>query len=174
MRWPVRLLIGGAAALLVACALLGTALARPAAREHRAALARWSARPFGDYRLAAQDELCTYEVLVRRGRVNSSFRDSCQFRARPIDALFRVIERDGEVTASCGARGCLCETLTHVWASYHPRLGYPTEIVVAVEIRPRWLSPDFWRALFAAGSPPSCSGANRRTISVLAVEPLHR
>jgi hypothetical protein len=169
-RW---LIAGGAAALLLGA--LGGMTFRPAAVDaHAQALARWQRRPFADYRLVVQDEHCTYDVLVRGGRVNSSYRDSCRFQARSVDALFEVVERDGEVTPNCGTRGCLCETLTRVRATYHAQLGYPTEILVAVTIRPRWGSPDLWRLLLSTGSSPRCDATNQRTIAVLAVEPLPR
>jgi hypothetical protein len=168
-------LLGAAvAALLLACALAGLTLPSPAEglRERGAALARWQARPFADYRLVVQDESCYYDVHVRNGQVSSSFRDSCLFQARSVDALFDVADRDRRVTPNCGTRGCLCETLTRVAASYHPQLGYPKLLEVAVEIRTNWLSPDVWRSLIATGATPHCDATNSRTITVLAVEPL--
>ncbi|MEN9937335.1 MAG: hypothetical protein RLZZ387_3914 [Chloroflexota bacterium] len=170
-RW---LLAASAGLLLLACAALALSVARPgeSARTYADARARWQSRPFGDYRIVAQDERCTYDVLVRRGKVNSSLRDSCSFRARPVDALFALVERDREVTLSCGARACMCEALTLVRAAYHPQLGYPTEIRVTVQMRPRWLSLDVWRTVLSTGAPPFCGGTNTRTISVLIVDPL--
>jgi hypothetical protein len=168
-----RWLLLGALAAALACAL-GWALLVVDARgvEQREARARWAARPFGDYRLVAQDEHCTYDVLVRRGQVNAGLGDGCNFRARAIDALFALASRDREASAVCGPRGCLCEVVTHVRADYHPRLGYPTELRIAAEMRPLWRSPDVWRALLATGRAPSCGGATSRTVTVLAVEPL--
>lgn len=170
-RWWAAGAVGFA--LVAGCAVL---LAWPAeARVANAeARARWAARPFESYRLVTQDERCESEVVVRRGQVNANSTDGCTMRARPIEALFELIERDREASPVCGARGCLCELVTRVAASYHPQLGYPTEITVLASIRPLWTSAETWRVFLSTGQPPPCSGGSSRTISVLAVEPLRR
>lgn len=175
VRGLARWLAAGVAAALVACAL-GAALRTPpaaAAPAHAEALARWRARTFADYELVVQEDNCTYDVRVRRGHVTSGRFDLCSRQARPVDALFQIVERDREVTPACGPRGCLCETLTRVRADYDPQLGYPTTIAIAAETRTRWESPDVWRELLASGSLPRCAAASRRTLSIL-VEPLQR
>lgn len=161
-------------ALALACAAVATLWPGDPRAATAAARARWDARPFESYRLITQDDRCESEVIVRRGQVNAGNPDSCTMRARPIEALFALVERDREVSPVCGPRGCLCELVTRVAATYHPQLGYPTEIVVAASIRPIWTSAATWRVFLSTGRPPPCAGGSRRTISVVAVEPLRR
>jgi hypothetical protein len=168
---------------LVAASIAGTLLfamfavlgAQPllARQGFEQARARWNARPFSNYRLVAQDGQCTYNVLVRKGQVNAGLSDGCVFRARTVDTLFTIIERNRQLNAVCGPRGCLCQILTRVQASYHPELGYPTEIRIAAELYPNWSNPDVWRTMLATGRSPECGAASGRSIQVLAVEPLH-
>jgi hypothetical protein len=140
--------------------------------QYEQARERWAARPFGNYRLVAQDGQCTYNVLVRNGQVNAGLSDGCVFRARTIDTLFMIIERNRQLNTVCGQRGCLCQVLTRVRAAYHPEYGYPTQIQIAAEQYPNWSSPDVWRSMLATGRVPACGATSGRSIDVLSVEPL--
>lgn len=135
-------------------------------RERSAARALWEGRPFRDYRLVVEDGDCTYDVVVRHGKIAGRYRDSCNLRARTIETLFIVAEGDGVVTPVCGFHGCVCETHIRVSATYDPVLGYPRSLVIEATLRPNWRHQDFWRHVFS-GSIALCRGANQRTINVL-------
>lgn len=138
-------------------------------REYLAARARWDARPFRDYRLVVQDGSCTYDVLVRRGQINSGYRDSCNLRARTVESLFALVGGNGTPATHCSVYGCLCETVTRVVAEYDTTLGYPRKLIMESTLRPNWLHLDLWRRFFADRNTAQCSGVNRWTINVLYV-----
>ncbi|HMO59552.1 MAG TPA: DUF6174 domain-containing protein [Roseiflexaceae bacterium] len=178
MHHPFALMlctVGGAALLLLGFLLVGRAAGNVAREPDPAFLearARWQANSFSSYRLVATFDTCFYDVVVRRDRITGGLRDSCINQARSISGLFEVIARDGEVTPNCGLRHCACEAVTQVQAEYDARLGYPTEITVFVETRPRWTSLDSWQMLIETRAPPLCSVKTIRSIRVLHVEPL--
>ena len=138
-------------------------------QRQQEARARWDRRAFGDYRVVAADGDCTYDVLVRSGKVQGTFRDSCNLRARTIESLFALIADDGNITDQCGLHGCLCEIVTTMTVEYDQTLGYPRMLTISATQRPNWRHPDAWRQLLATQQAPRCDGSSRRTISVLYV-----
>jgi hypothetical protein len=169
------LLASGGATLLVLGCVLAVTLAPPGAAasvSYAEARGRWAARPFASYRLVVQDGYCTYDVLVRGERVFGRQRDSCKTQMHSVTGLFTIIERDRQVTPNCGLRDCPCEAVTRVHASYHPHLGYPINIEIAVTTRPRWNAPDTWRSVLANMALPRCDADNRRDLRVVALEPI--
>jgi hypothetical protein len=165
---------GAVALLVLGCALAGVLAAGDAAAGAAldAARGRWAARGFADYRLVVQDERCAYEVVVRGERVSALPRDSCNGQMRSVSGLFAIIERDREVTPNCGVSSCPCEAVTRVRASYDATLGYPTKIEIFVTTRPNWARSETWRLFLTTGATPRCDAVNRRSLQVLAVEPL--
>lgn len=168
-------LAAGFTILLIACVAIGAWIGAGEQerlnrqRERFNARALWEQRPFRDYRLVVEDGDCTYDVVVRRGQITGSYRDSCNLRARTIETLFLVADGDGTITPVCGVRGCACETHLRVYARYDPTFGYPRFLIIEATLRPNWRHQDFWQSMLAGDGVALCRGANRRTISVLYV-----
>jgi hypothetical protein len=136
------------------------------------ARARWAARPFNRYYMRIHD-LCEQELTVDGGRIVESTRTFCASRGRTVDELFRLIERDQTVTYSCVSRGCTCDDVMTVRASYDPTLGYPTAIEVRINARPNPARLDFWRQMWATWSLPRCGlMEGEKTIRVMSLRPL--
>jgi hypothetical protein len=166
-------LLGGAVLLLGALggyALLGRG--SDTLRALSEARARWAARPFARYSMRVQD-ICEQEVTVEGLRVVESTRTFCAMRGRSIDDLFRLIERDQTVTYTCVMRGCTCNDVMSVSASYDPTLGYPTAIEVRINARPNPAHLDYWRYMWATWSIPRCGlMEGGKTIRVMTLKPL--
>lgn len=160
------LLLGG----LLAYRLLGSAPsglpALSAARE------RWAARPFARYHMLVHD-ICDQELTVEGLRIVKASQTFCASRGRTVDDLFKLIERDQTVTYTCVARGCTCDDVISVRATYDPQLGYPTTIEVRITARPNPNHLDFWRQMWATWSMPRCGlMEGSKTIRVTALKPL--
>jgi hypothetical protein len=162
----VVLLIGGAAGY----ALLGGE--SDTLRALREARSRWAARPFARYSMHLQD-ICEQELTVEGIRVVKASDSPCSVRGRSIDDLFHLIERDQTVTYSCVMRGCTCNDVMSVSASYDPTLGYPTAIEVRINARPNPAHLDYWRYMWATWSIPRCGlMEGGKTIRVMTLRPL--
>ncbi len=134
---------------------------------------RWATRPFVSYRMAVQDEMCYSDVAVRGDGGVWSFENSCgRGHVRTVESLFKLITRDQDNESYCNGQGCICATFTSVQAQYDEALGYPTSVVVHVEIVPNWRHADYWRRMWITRMLPRCTGSGGRSIMVLSVTPL--
>ncbi|MBC8078146.1 MAG: hypothetical protein H7Y32_18860 [Chloroflexales bacterium] len=182
---PSPLARRGALLLIVLCVLpAGVAFAAtaPLARTplRLAAQARWSARPFENYRITvrveSQNRACFQEVEIRGAR-NAITRDSCRtfwLSALSVARLFDLssrLERPPE--CSPVVQSCACQRLRIGAASFDERLGFPTQVSLQRWVRPNPGHFDFWRQLFEKRALPACgaSGALVR-LTVVALTPI--
>lgn len=144
------------------------------------AQARWSARPFENYRVTvrveSQSRTCFQEVEVRGAR-SILTRDSCRtfwLSALSVARLFDLstrLERPPE--CSPGAQNCACQRLRVGSASFDPQLGFPRQVSLQRWARPNPGHFDFWRGLFEKRALPSCGAAGALVrLSVVALVPI--
>jgi hypothetical protein len=166
------------AGAVLACAVLGVAIAQTAPRAHAAELvqaeARWAARPFRHYELRVRDKGCLQVIEVRDERVVGVATNRCEPPPRSVTDLFTLIRRDGTVSVPCIAVGCACDDVIRVQAVYDTALGYPSLIDVRVSARPNWRHPDYWAETLEKRRLPDCSilPEGSKEIRVDAVTPI--
>jgi type II secretory pathway pseudopilin PulG len=168
----------GLAILLVAIGLAWLGLQAAAReREQRAAdraanHALWGRQGLQRYALTLDEDDCQYVAEVR-GDISAIdvSQANCTFQPTSVEALFRLLERDGQVEQLCDTRGCPCESAVSVRGSYDPARGYPSRLIVDTDLRPAWLQPDLWRHLAANQAMPPCMSRSTTIISVIAIEP---
>lgn len=143
------------------------------ARELAAAEQRWALRPFGQYRLNVTDKNCPQQIDVRNERILKVAPNRCDAPPRTITDLFTIIRRNGTVSYSCIYKGCICDDILYIQASYDPTLGFPSRILVRIRAEPNWRHPEFWEATWKNKQLPSCDSmaVGSKIIQVVTITP---
>lgn len=143
------------------------------AAERAANQALWERQGMQRYTLTIDEGDCQYVAEVRGdiSAVDISQANCTTYQATSVEALFRLLERDGQVEQLCDTRGCPCESVVGVRSSYDPARGYPSRLVIDTDLRPAWLQPDLWRHLATNQAMPPCMSHSTTIISVIAIEP---
>jgi type II secretory pathway pseudopilin PulG len=132
----------------------------------------WRRQGMLNYALTIDENSCQYIAEVR-GEISSIdlSQANCTFQPTAIEALFRLLERDGQVEQLCDTRGCPCESAVSVHGSYNQERGYPIRVVVDVDLRPAWLKRDLWQHLIANQALPPCMTRTVTVIRVMTIDP---
>ena len=135
---------------------------------------RWSLRQFGSYHLELTDKRCPQKIDVRNERVIRVAPNRCDAPPRSITDLFTLIRRDGSVAQECIFRGCICDDVIRIEATYDAQLGYPSKILVRIKAHANWRHPDFWKKAWQTKSLPSCDAMveGSKVIQVVAMTPV--
>jgi hypothetical protein len=161
----VLVLLGG----LIFATLQFTAREREVRVQERvAAEARWEQAAYNQYEMEVSMDGCRYQIRYRS--VSATIRSvplSCSFPPTTVARLFTIAEHDGLVEELCDARGCPCESVTSVHGQYDPALGYPTNVVVEVDLHPTWWKYDLWQHIVENRALPPCLTHHTSVIKVL-------
>ena len=148
--------------------------------QRQAAIERWKARPFANYRLGVQlgraGHFCFQEIEVHESRT-TTLADTCHLLWVPSFSVERLFELGARLpyASECqpSAQDCSCRRAQIGRVVYDPKLGYPQTLSVRREISANWWHPDYWRHLEMAKALPSCNGLNQQfSISVVSLVPV--
>ncbi len=165
------LLIG----MLIGLPLAGSQLAAQEraqrTQDRLAAEALWAQAGLERYTLTIDENGCRYVTHVRGGMAAiDGLQLNCTFQVSSVKAMFEMLTLDGTVERLCDTRGCPCESLTSVRGIYDSQRGYPTQIIVDVDLHPAWLTADLWKNLFADLALPPCLTHNVSTLRVVQLQ----
>lgn len=139
--------------------------------ERMAAEERWTQSGITRYTLMIEENGCRYTSHVRGDLAAiDGLQFNCTFQPSSVASLFDLLKRDGVVERLCDTRGCPCESWTSVRGVYDPQRGYPSRVMVDVDLHPAWLSADLWRNLLADLALPPCVTHNLSDIRVLRLD----
>jgi hypothetical protein len=163
----VSLVVIGAIGLPLAAQTLAAQQQQQRAALRADALRRWQAAGIHAYSLDIRSNQCSYRAHVR-GQMDEidGLQPGCTFQPSRVDGLFELGAMDGISTPLCNQRGCPCESTTSVHTAYDQQLGYPTALVIEVDLHPTWFAQDFWRELLSQTAMPPCLSRSTTTIQV--------
>jgi Family of unknown function (DUF6174) len=139
-----------------------------------AAERRWAARSFGHYQLQIEDKRCPQNIEIRNERIIKVAPNRCDAPPRAISDLFTLIRRNGSVAQECIYRGCICDDVINVHATYDQQLGYPSRILVRMTATANWRHPEFWQKAWQTKRLPSCDAmmVGSKIIQVMQITPI--
>ena len=181
---PARLALLACGLLSVlGCALAGLlAWAEPPPIQRMQAQARWSARPFGAYRVAVRVEfsgnVCTQELETSDDRRYRIIANSCRtswLSVMTVARLFEISERlDQPIPCYTTMQTCLCHRVRVGEIAYDSRLGYPAQIAYRREVRPNLANVEYWRRFVVTRSMPNCGPTEQEVrIAITSLTPIN-
>ena len=95
----------------------------------------WEARSLGHYRMQASYydnySQCYYDIEIQKDQIVHTYTSACissaESKGLTISGIFKNFERYA-TDKICSPRGCTCDGLYVLKATYDPELGYPQEI----------------------------------------------
>lgn len=168
------LLLSGSAVFLVL-------FVHPEQQAYALAAQRWEQQPIESYRILVTVQLaatsCVQELEVRDGRPVRIRQDSCnrawlgQLTVARLFELSALYSEPGRCFPS--NRRCPCHRVRIGQIAYDPALGHPTLINWRRELRPNWLSLDYWERRLRLPPLEVCGALRQQLdIEVLAIDPL--
>lgn len=142
---------------------------------------RWVSRALQNYRVAVAVRMpamnCGQELEVRDGHLARVIYDSCNRSWLGKLTIARLFELSAlfAQTGQCfpSDSQCACHRVRVGTIEYDGHFGYPVSIDWRRELRPNWVSSDYWERLAGTRSLKACAPIQQRlSIKVLALDPL--